>query len=613
MSKRSRYSLILIAALSSLVIVASAQAAPQQVTSWGVDNGDNGRFEVAATNPTTGDGLAVSYYLDGSTRHWVAMPLDSSGAASGAQTTLLSGGEVTRNANPAVKYDPVSGGWVACLGNDDTEEFQCWFLNGDGTVKAGSPFAVSPAYHYRYYPNISVAYSAEAGKWLAVFRDYDNTATYWFDSSGTFTRGLDLITGASDYGGVDLAYSPKSDKFMVVDRRRIGSDTQDGGYVWYLNGDGTLNSGPTRVGAGDVEYKNPVMAYNAVRDEFLVANFTNSGPSDRSLATERYSASNGASSGETLSAITSSTSTFTSFRNRVAIAAPDYGDSYKIVTPLGIGTSDYGNYSLSLDGAGVLVGEPDALIGPNAALGVKQRPRVDFNQATCSYLSTYNAPVGDPTITSWELFSSVIPAADPCQYALTVAKSGAGSGTIAGGGIDCGSTCSSEETAGSEVTLAATASSGSQFDGWSGACSGTGSCTVSMTEARSVTAGFSSTTPPAPPPSNEFVLSRVVANSSTLQSVIAVSSPGTATQYGTFNYSSAARSAKRLTACAGSKKITKAGRYKLTCKLTSAARSARRRGAIRVTLVTTFKPTGGTTRSVTRTVTLKKTSSGVTG
>ena len=77
--------------------------------------------------------------------------------------------------------------------------------------------------------------------------------------------------------------------------------------------------------------------------------------------------------------------------------------------------------------------------------------------------------------------------------------------------------------------------------------------------------------------------------------------------------SSGARSSKRVTACKASKKITKAGRYKVNCTLTSAARSARRRGPIRVTLTTTFTPTGGTARSVTRTITLKKTSSGVTG
>ena len=100
------------------------------------------------------------------------------------------------------------------------------------------------------------------------------------------------------------------------------------------------------------------------------------------------------------------------------------------------------------------------------------------------------------------------------------------------------------------------------------------------------------------------------ASSTLLQSALVVSDPGAAKQSGAFIY---APSGKRLTACSGSKKLTKAGRYTIDCTLTSAARSARRRGAIRVTLTTTFTPTGGTARSVTRTITLKKTSSGVTG
>src|SRR5678815_3980623 len=43
---------------------------------------------------------------------------------------------------------------------------------------------------------------------------------------------------------------------------------------------------------------------------------------------------------------------------------------------------------------------------------------------------------------------------------------------------------------GTSVTLTPTASTGSSFSGWSGACSGTGACVVAMTQAQSVTASF---------------------------------------------------------------------------------------------------------------------------
>jgi hypothetical protein len=77
-------------------------------------------------------------------------------------------------------------------------------------------------------------------------------------------------------------------------------------------------------------------------------------------------------------------------------------------------------------------------------------------------------------------------------YALSVARAGAGTGTVTSSpaGINCGSTCSASYAGGTSVTLTAAAASNSTFAGWSGACSGTGSCTVSMTQARSVTATF---------------------------------------------------------------------------------------------------------------------------
>jgi hypothetical protein len=79
------------------------------------------------------------------------------------------------------------------------------------------------------------------------------------------------------------------------------------------------------------------------------------------------------------------------------------------------------------------------------------------------------------------------------NFKLTVAKTGAGSGTVTSSpaGINCGVTCSAEFEAGVEVTLSASAESGSVFSGWSGSgCSGTGPCKVTMSEAREVTATF---------------------------------------------------------------------------------------------------------------------------
>ncbi|MGE5392916.1 MAG: InlB B-repeat-containing protein, partial [Candidatus Saccharibacteria bacterium] len=77
------------------------------------------------------------------------------------------------------------------------------------------------------------------------------------------------------------------------------------------------------------------------------------------------------------------------------------------------------------------------------------------------------------------------------RYTLNVYKNGAGSGTVTGTGINCGPDCSETYDYGASVTLSASPSSGSYFTGWSGeGCSGTGTCTVSMTQARNVTASF---------------------------------------------------------------------------------------------------------------------------
>ena len=86
------------------------------------------------------------------------------------------------------------------------------------------------------------------------------------------------------------------------------------------------------------------------------------------------------------------------------------------------------------------------------------------------------------------------------NHVLTVSATGSGKGTVSDntGAIACPSACSQAYTANSQVTLTAAPASGSTFTGWSGACSGTGPCQVTMSADANVTATFTATGPPAP-------------------------------------------------------------------------------------------------------------------
>lgn len=106
-------------------------------------------------------------------------------------------------------------------------------------------------------------------------------------------------------------------------------------------------------------------------------------------------------------------------------------------------------------------------------------------------------------------------------FPLTVSKAGTGTGVVTSSppAIDCGQTCVSGYFEGQKVTLMASAVGPSTFDGWGGACTGTGSCAVVMSKSNAVTATFStgsgSPSPPGSPPGGSvscvapcFVVSR---------------------------------------------------------------------------------------------------------
>lgn len=82
------------------------------------------------------------------------------------------------------------------------------------------------------------------------------------------------------------------------------------------------------------------------------------------------------------------------------------------------------------------------------------------------------------------------PVAAP-TFALNVSITGPGSVTSNPSGIDCGSTCSANYAANTNVTLTAAPGQGQVLSGWGGACSGQGTtCSVTVTAATTVSASF---------------------------------------------------------------------------------------------------------------------------
>lgn len=111
-------------------------------------------------------------------------------------------------------------------------------------------------------------------------------------------------------------------------------------------------------------------------------------------------------------------------------------------------------------------------------------PGTYFNDATADAGSFSVVPTGD---------TAPVTVSAATTHTLAVSRTGAGSGSVSSSpaGITCGATCSASFTAGATVTLTATPAAGSTFGGWSGGgCSGTGTCTVTLTADTSVTAAF---------------------------------------------------------------------------------------------------------------------------
>jgi thermitase len=110
--------------------------------------------------------------------------------------------------------------------------------------------------------------------------------------------------------------------------------------------------------------------------------------------------------------------------------------------------------------------------------------------------TTYYVQVGGFGGETGALTLSVSGPPGPTLNSLSVSTSAGGVVTSNPSGINCGSDCLEAYPSGSVVTLSATPSPGFSFNGWGGSCSGIGTCSVSMTTPRSVSASFSQASGP---------------------------------------------------------------------------------------------------------------------
>lgn len=96
------------------------------------------------------------------------------------------------------------------------------------------------------------------------------------------------------------------------------------------------------------------------------------------------------------------------------------------------------------------------------------------------------------------------------KVVVTVSPTGTGTGKVTSvpAGLDCPSTCEARFNKGDTITLTAVATDRFSFGGWSGPCSGTGTCSFKADAATSVSARFDDPcdglTPATPPPPITF-------------------------------------------------------------------------------------------------------------
>jgi hypothetical protein len=128
-----------------------------------------------------------------------------------------------------------------------------------------------------------------------------------------------------------------------------------------------------------------------------------------------------------------------------------------------------------------------------------------FSPATYNATITFTDTTNNNTVQTTTAALTVNALNPPINYTLSVGVSGNGTVSSSPSGIGCPSICTVNYASGTPVMLTATPAGGATFNGWGGACSGNGSCLLTMNSIESVTAMFSSSGGGGGPSSQTFV------------------------------------------------------------------------------------------------------------
>ena len=130
------------------------------------------------------------------------------------------------------------------------------------------------------------------------------------------------------------------------------------------------------------------------------------------------------------------------------------------------------------------------LIMPGGSFSCTVTPAQGYMISDVTVNNTSVGAVPSYTMTNIMVDQTISATFVPQAWQLSVSLVGSGTVTSSPAGIDCGNTCNASFNEGTPVSLSTSPATNYTFSGWSGACAGSGACTVTMSQARSVTATF---------------------------------------------------------------------------------------------------------------------------